>query len=363
MKNITFLLIIAFIFMVPSLSLAQQSSDRQEQNKETKIEESQDQIKRPQTAKELIEYLKQRALLKVKAKRKERLLKIRLSASVSYGFDTNVPQDSSTKGDYFEENYFNFSWQPTFNKYFGLKTGYWLLNDNYQEQTDFNFLDHALNFSLVFTPFETGRVKLEPGIEHEWVWCEKSSESNYVNQKYFFKFRQYLGKEWDWNYGAGYEYADKIFDERKARDADNTDTQSNRHDTRHTADIYVTKYWGKFNFTIRGRTYVNYSNEQYLEYYDYYSYRPSITIGRTFLKDDNLYIAFNPSFERKNYMHRTAINTARFDNITSWAASLYYTFKKPYTLTYQFVYRKLGSNEDTARYKTIINLMGISVDF
>ncbi len=62
-------------------------------------------------------------------------------------------------------------------------------------------------------------------------------------------------------------------------------------------------------------------------------------------------------------MRRTAIETARFDNLTAWVVYAYYTFKKPYTLTYQFAYRELGSNENTARYKGIINLMGMSVDF
>lgn len=362
-KALPLLICICFIYIISPSAFAQQDTDQKEQRREIKIEESADQIKRPQTVKELIEYLKQRAMLKVKAKRKERLLKTKLSASVSYGFDTNVPQDSSSKGDFYVEEYFNFSWQPTFNRFLGLKTGYWLLNDNYQEQTDFNFLDHAANISLVLTPFENGRIKLEPGFEYEWVWCSRSAESNYDNTKLFFKFKQYLGKRWDWNYGLGYEYANKLFDEKKARDANREDTESAREDKRHSIDVYLTKYWGKFNFTVRGKFYINFSNEQYIGYYDYYSLRPSLTIGCTFLKDDKLYIAFNPSFERKNYMHRTAIETARFDNLITYMLSAYYTFKKPYTLTYQFIYRHLGSNEDTARYKGITNVIGLSLDF
>lgn len=363
-RELVFILCFSLILIPAAISLAQQNSDQTEQRRETKIEDTVYQASlQPQTVKDLIEYLKQRAALNLKAKKKEQLLKTKLYASASYGFDTNVTQDSNTKGDYFFEEYLNFSWQPTFNKFLGLKTGYWALNDNYLEQTDFNFLDHAVNFSLVVTPFESGRVRLEPGLEHEWLWCSRSSESDYHNTKLFFRFRQYMGKRWDWNYGINYEYADKIFESKKANDPNFNPTQSSRQDTRNTIDTYLTKYWQKFNFTLRMRSYINYSNEQYLEYYDYCSYRPSITIGRTFLKDDKLYIAFNPSFERKNYMSRPATDTKRFDNITTWLVSVYYTFKKPCTLTYEFTYRKLGSNDNTARYKGIINMVGMSIDF
>ena len=363
MRSKIILLIFGFFLFTLGSSYAQVEPEQKQERREAQKEERREELAAPpETAKDIIEQLKERALIKLKEKRRQMLLKTKLSAGILYGFETNVNQDAETKGDYYVEEDFSLSWVPTFNKYLGLNTGYWLVNQSYFEQTDSSSLDHALNFSLVLTPFESGKLKLEPGLEHEWLWYPTSKESSYENQKYFLKLKHYIGKKW--NYGGSYEYSEKTYDDKKARNQEKMSSPDIvREDTRHSADVYITRYFGKLSLKVKYKIYENFSNEQYMEYYDYYSYKPSITLSRTFLKDDRLYVSFSPSFERKNYHHRTAVDTARYDDITTLTTAAYYTIKKPFTLSYKFTYKKVQTNVATSRYKDITNVVGLTVDF
>lgn len=371
MRNAIILLIIIFMAII-TLSYADDEDIQLQEQRESKMEEKIDQLERVETAKQIIENLKERAMLKILEKRRELFLKRVFSASVLYGFETNTSQSSDTKGDYYIENDLSFYWKPAFNDYLGLNTGFWLVKQDYFEQSDSSSMDSAATFNFVLTPFEDGSLRLEPGFEYEWLLYSKSKESNYANKKYFMKFKHYIFREWyydddifkEWNYGGGYEYSEKTYDRKKARNQEKLDSPDIfREDSRHALDLYTTLYVEKFIFKLKGKGYVNYSNDQYKEYYDYDSIKPSISIARTFLKDDKLYVSFSPSFERKNYHHRTAVNTARYDDITTWAASVNYTLKNPFSLSYKFTYKKQGTNVDTARYKDISNIIGLTASF
>lgn len=356
------LLVIGLILVINQVFLYAQTPEEKTEQREAVIKETIEALEKPETAKDIVEKLKERALLKVKEKRRQLLLKTKVSAAVLYGYETNVTQASDTKGDYYVEEDFSFNWQPTFNRYLGLDIGYWLVNQSYSEQTDSSSMDHALNFTMNLTPFESGRLKLSPGIEYEWLWYNLSKESSYEDTKYFLKFKHYIGKKW--NYGGGYEYLEKNYDEKKARNQEKRASPDIvREDTRHTVDLYVTKYLGKYTLKIKGKAYINFSNDQYQEYYDYDSWKPSLTISRTFLEDDKLYVSFTPSFEHKNYHHRTAVETARYDSVYTYKTSLYYTLKKPFTLTFSNTYKKVDTNYTAGRYKDITNVIGLTADF
>ncbi len=353
--------VLGFVFLVNQIFLYAQAEERIEQ-REAAIKEAVEALEKPETAKDIVAMLKERALLKTKEKRRQRLFKTKISASLLYGYETNVNQDSNTKGDYYTEEDFSAYWQPTFNKYFGLDAGGWLVNQSYSELTDSSSMDSALNFTANLTPFDSGKVKLSPGVEYEWLWYPLSSESSYENIKYFFKFKHYIGKKW--NYGGGYEYAEKTYDVKKARNQEKRESPSIvREDTRDSIDFFVTRYLGKYTFKIKGKAYINFSNDQYREYYDYDSWKPSISISRTFLKDDKLYVSFSPSYERKSYHHRTVIDTARYDNVFTYKTSFYYTLKKPFTLSFSNTYKKVATNYAEGRYKNITNVIGLTADF
>ena len=362
-KNRYLLLLLSAITFVLTSSIlyAAETEDVVEQRQSIR-EERREELKRPERAQDIIEMLKERALLRVKEKRRQRLLKTRLSASVIYGFEGNVTQASDTKGDHYQEEDFSMYWQPTFNKYLGLDTGYWLVNQSYFEQTDSSSLDHAFNFTVKLTPFENGKLKFSLGGEFEQLWYPLSKESSYTSPKHFLKFTHYIGKKW--NYGGGYEYSEKAYDAKMARNQEKAaSTDIVREDTRHTVDFFVTRYLGKWTLQVKGKAYVNFSNDHYQDYYDFESWRPSLSIARSFLEDDKLYVSFSPSYERKNYHERKAVDNTRYDDVYTYKTSIYYTLKKPWSLNFSNTYKKQDTNLDTSRYKNITNTIGLTADF
>ncbi len=198
-KSILFLVIGALILNFGLFSAYAQSDEASEQ-RELGIEERQEEaFGKPESVDDLVELLKERAKLKMEDRRKELLRKIKISTTLLTGYESNPLNDSDRKGDGYIEKDFSINWQPTFNKYLGADIGYWLINQNYFEQTDLSSFDHALNATLKLYPFGGGKFRLEPGIEYEWLQYPKDRSSSYDNFKQFLKFKHYIGKKW--NYG------------------------------------------------------------------------------------------------------------------------------------------------------------------
>jgi hypothetical protein len=361
-KRLCIFFIAAFIFnflgYLPAYALTEESA---EQNILKAEERAEDAFQKPDTVDEILSLLKERAKLKLADKRKELLRKKRISASLLTGFENNPLNDSSTKGDYFVEEDFSINWQPTFNRSLGVDVGYWLVNQEYVEQTDLSSFDQGVNATLKWYPFESGRLRLEPGAEYEWLYYREDENSSYEDLKYFLKFKHYIGQEW--NYGGKYEHSFKVYDKKQARDSSKTGLGFNREDNRHTGELYITRYLGKYTIKIKGKFYRNTSNDNYQEYYDYDSGKGYLTLSRTFLKDDKLYISFAPSFERKNYHHRVAVDTARHDDIREYKLSANYSLNKNISLSYTFSHKEVDSNYTSGEYHNVTNKIGASVDF
>ena len=361
MKKTYILFIASIILSSGQLPVYAQSEESQEQKVLKAEERSEEAFQKPETVKEILEILKERAQLKLKEKRKELLRRKRISASTYISFENNPLNDSSTKGDYSVEQDFSINWQPAFNKTFGADIGYWLVDQEYFEQTDLSSLDHAVNATMKYTPFEKSRLRLEPGVEYEWLYYARDENSSYEDFKYFLKFKNYIGQEW--NYGGKYEHSFKVYDKKRARDANKTNLGLNREDNRHTIELYVTKYIGKYSIKLREKLYRNTSNDAYQEYYDYDSSKTYLTLSGSFLKDDKLYISLTPSFERKNYHHRVAVDRARYDDVREYKLSAYYSLNKNITLSYAFSHKQVDSNYTIGEYHNVTNKIGMTFDF
>ena len=352
------LIVIGLEFMGRSVH-AQVSQEAVDQ-RESKISDKADFLKKPETVDDIFQMLQQRAEIKLKEKKRQLLLKTKISMGIFYGFETNPLNDSSNKGDHFTEEDFSLDWVPTFDKKFSADVGYRLYNQDYSEQTDLNTLDQAVSASLKFYPFESGKITFQPGVEYEWLWYPRDESSGYEDTKSFLKFKHYLGT--DWSYGGKYEYSYKFYDNKFARDTNQNDLNYARTDYRNTVELSVTRNISQYSIKLRGKVYRNNSNEEYQKYYDYDSYRWYITFSGSLLKDKH-YISFTPDFETKNYRRRIAVNTARADHVLEYKMDAYYTFNKNVSFSYNFSNKILNSNAASGEFKDIINQIGITVDF
>lgn len=314
-----------------------------------------------QTISELIELLKQRAMLKVKKKKREQLFKVSIFSTVSGGYESNVNNDDTNKGDTFSSQFLMLNWKPAFNKWFGLNIKASSFNQIYSDFTDSNYLFSGISASAMYYPFSDGKLRLEPGIGYETLWYPLLTESNYNNTKYFLNTKHFFSAEW--NADLNFEVSFKEYDAKKARNPSEVIQESVREDERYAVKTGISHTIGRYSFGLEGKAYRNTSNDLYQDLNDYYAFASSLSIAGTFLEDDQLYVVFTPNFERKNYRERQAVDTARCDDRYNYRLSAYYTLTKNYTLTYQFDYWNLDSNDAYAEYKNVINEIGVSVRF
>jgi len=312
-------------------------------------------------AKEYVEILKQRAEQQLKEEERKKLLKTRIFAELSFGFDNNVTADSSTKGDFFTEKQFFFNWLPTFNKNLGLDANYWLINTTYSEETDLTYLYQGAEAGPVYYPFDNKSLSISPGAGYEWAWYINSKADSYTKFKQYLRFRHYLAR--NLFYGGEYEHSDRAYNNQNISDINNNELAIKRQDNRHTLDLYLVRYLGDNGYIkLRGKAYINDSNFQFSDFYDYDSLKGFLAMGRTFF-NNKLNVVFTPSFEKRNYKNRVAVDTARYENIMEYNLVTSYSLRKNLNWIYKFNYRKVGSNDPLARYTEVTNSTGVNMVF
>ena len=328
-----------------------------------------DRLERPlqapklKTADEILDMLKARAKAKLEKRRIELLRKIKLSAGIGHGIESNPSNDSLNKGDSFSTEDFSFSWAPTFSQKLSADIGYTFSGQNYYEQKSLNTETHISNASFKIYPFDSGRVILEPGFNYTWTVYPLAYSSSFEEPKEFIKFTHYIAKMW--SYGGKYEFSHKHYNKTAARDLSGNDLDLDREDDKNSVELWHKTYIGRYTMKLKVKGSTVTSNDQYQKYQDYDSLRYFVTFSRTFLKDDKLYVSFTPDYESKGYNHRVAseTNTARWDKIWNYQLDAYYTLTKNVSLSYGFTYRHSASNATSGDFSDFTNKIGISYSF
>lgn len=313
------------------------------------------------TTSELIELLKQRAMLKVKKKRREQLLKFSISASANSGYESNVNNDSSNKGDTFHNEFVMLNWAPTLNKRLGLNVTGFSYNQAYSDFTDSNYLYSSVFGGVRLYPFEDGKLRLEPGAGYATLWYPFSADSSYNEVKFYLNSKNFLTRQWNLDINSTASF--KKYDSRKARNPSGVTQDFNREDATYSVDTTATYYVGRYSVALKGAIGKNSSNDLLQDLNDYYYGKSELTIDGTFLEGSRLYTAFIMSFERKNYKERLAVDSAESDNRYNYRFTVYYTLNKNYMLNYKFDYWSLDSNSPISEYKNLVNQVGVLVKF
>ncbi len=336
-------------------------TDESREQREFKTEDRLESAGKPETINVLIEKLKERAALKMKEQRRKLLLKTRTSAGVTYGHEKNPANDGLEKGDSFMEENFSFAWTPTFHNSVSADVGIRVAKQDYFEQFLISTNDYAVSGSWKFYPFENRKLSIEPGMEYEWLNYPNDSSSSYEQYRSFINFKHFTGKHWQ--FGGKYEFFEKTYDKKVARNLSQTDLDFHREDFRNTVDLWIKRFVGRYSLKLKGRMYRNNSNDMYQNYNDYEAIRGYFTIDRTFLRDDKLYVSFSPDYERKYYDYRLAGNEIRQDRILQYNLNLYYTLPHDCTLSASYNWRDSNSNASTGVFTDETYRLGLSADF
>ena len=355
------ILVVSTLLLVNPV-VAQVQDDSREDRVQDLLDEEKGEVKTP--AEELIEMLKKRALRKVEEERRKQFWAFKGTIGLHMAYDNNVNTDSERRGDSYLEQYFSYSWVPTFNDYFGAEVGTWYFSDWYFDTADTTIIDNAFNASLKIYPKGSPDLEWQPGIERVYAYYPSAEDSSYVEDKAFFKFK---GRFWKkWSQGGKYEFSFKEYDTKHPRlNTSSSYIMGNALEKkRHTLEYYVGFPAGKNNLKVKGKAYKETSNDAYIDYYDVYSYKGEAELGRSLTK--KLYMKLSSAYERKNFCQRSTIASyfkAQYDDVYTQKLNFYYTIKKGWTLSYTLTYKKSDSSNATYDYDTMSHKAGIYISF
>jgi hypothetical protein len=346
------------------LSVWAQTEDIQEDRVADAIEQEKGRTLTP--AEELIELLKRRALRKAEKERRKQLWTTKGTIGMHIGYNNNVNTNSDRRGDFYNEQYFSFSWTPTFSDYLAAEIGTWYFTDWYFDNRDTTLVDNAFNASLKWYPLGDPNLEFQPGVERSYAYYPYSDTSTYVEDKAFVKFKHRFWKRWTQD--GKYEYSFKEYDTKNPRTEENSTAYIYGmvlEKSRHTAEYNLAlPAILKNNLKIKQKAYMESSNDKYRnDYYDVYSYKLTGECGRSLAK--KLYSKVSSAFERKNYKSRTVAgaNLAQYDDVYTHKAMFYYTLKKGWTLSYTVTYTKTDSNYVVYDYDSLSHVAGIYISF
>ena len=207
---------------------------------------------------------------------------------------------------------------------------------------DFKFtLDADYGFDFVYFPFDEDGTYL-------------GNEVN-VSAKHFITDSLY--------YKVGYFFLHKYFTSNKVLDAHGNTSDDLRKDSRNGIESEFGIYFDKAVLKLRGNVFYNDSNDQYSDYYDYWSWRlkPSVIL----LLTDKLYTIASFAYEQRNYDRRlsTKNNETVYDDTFTLNGSLLYDITPTFTLALNYSYRENVSNEPLQKYSGSIITAGAYFTF
>lgn len=340
-----------------------QFEDEQEQRRE-EIEEFRELQTAPKTAEEVLEMLKERAKERLAEKRRAELLKTKISAGVTSGYESNPAnvQDEAEKGDGFLETTFSANWVPKFSDDLKADMGYSLYAKMFNEQNTLNTENHSLNSSLKYTPLASGKLTLEPGGKYEWNIYPFDDSSSYEQSKGFLKMTYLLNQLW--SYGGKYEYAHKVYDKKAAFNDAGANLDVHRKDKRNTVELWIKRQFGRYGVKLKGKSYRNNSNSQFQHYDDYDDHDGELSITGAFLKNSKLYMILSSDYEVKHYKKRAADTAvARSDRALQYRLNSYYTLNKNWSLSHSFSLKNNNSNKATGEFRDITTSLGLTLNF
>ena len=230
----------------------------------------------------------------------------------------------------------------------------------YWEATDANLIDTDIILGTETKLF--GGLTLKAYNDIEIVEYQSNDDGEYIGDKAGFVLKQKLPN--NFFHSFGYEYFYKDYSDRKARNGWGGLSGKDRQDNRSTVDYELGVYLKKSMLKVFGEYYLNDSNDQFMDYYNYDSIRLGSSAIYLVTNKLSAYASFYEQFRR--YAERTVPgNLTNHEHDRTWvtSAALYYELYKNTTLGLNYTYRQNGSNNPTQKYSGSITSLGVYYRF
>ena len=311
---------------------------------------------------EALAAIKRRAQKILEARRAARRLKFSGEVSEVVAYESNPATASNRKGDTsFEQNAY-LSWSkkltPTVT-WMGTYYGTYL---QYVEYHSGDYTDHIITpLKLQWQPGRMWRLENWLDLERN-QYREDARDSSYKQIKWTGRIRQNVWKSWYHQFQ--YEWFGRDYTHKKAREGDGSDTETYRKDARYRWRYKVGTQVKKALLSVENDLYINDSNDNRNNYYDYHVWK--ITGSASGSATKKLYLSGSFAFEQKNYDVRPVSGIsaeARYDAKYTLSTSASYDLNKTWRLAYGFTFDHLGSNDPTGEYDNAKQSFTITAKF
>lgn len=297
---------------------------------------------------EALAAIKRRAKKILEARRAARRIKTYVEASEALAYETNPATATDHKGNSSIESsiYAQASKQvsPILN-WTATYSGSYL---KYEKYRDGEYTDHILTpVKLRWQPGRVWRVESWMDLEHNYY--PQAKDSGYRQVKLVGRLRQNLWESWYHQFQ--YEWFDRGYTHKEARDGTGRDTGDYRQDFRNRFRYKVGKTVKKALVSVENEYYKNNSNDNRNNYYDYWVWKVSNSVSGSVTK--KLYCSAGFNFERKNYEVRPVSGIsaeARYDDKYTFTSNASYDINDMWKVAYGLTFDHLASNESTGEY-------------
>jgi hypothetical protein len=272
---------------------------------------------------------------------------IKFLLAVSGGYDNNTHLDSQRDADVYMQTFLKSTYASPVSKKTDLVMDYTIMSLLYADESNLDLitnyihagLDHKLNEKFIFST----------GYGLDIIENINSGLDDYTENAIDAKLKQKLANKM--YQSLGYILAYRMYSRRYTRLATAEETTKKRNDLRNTLEYEIGKFLSKDLIKLTVQYYNNNSNDPYLHYYDYDSWRIGASLTHIF--DDKVSGYLSVSRQYRDYRNRTLIYDPGIkENDTTYllTSALYYNVNKSLALGLSYTYRKNSSNEPIERY-------------
>jgi hypothetical protein len=177
-----------------------------------------------------------------------------------------------------------------------------------------------------------------------------SGSDDFIDNKLEFKFKQ-KGLPLALYHSLKYDLSYKTYKHRHTRITAATESEEKRADLRNTVEYEVGKTFTKDLLKIAFQYYFNNSNDGYIDFYDYNSYRISSSLTHLFNEKFFGYLSY--AWQFRDYKSRTLVldpTVEERDKTNLLTSALYYNVTKAFAIGLSYTYRCNTSNEPSQKY-------------
>jgi hypothetical protein len=235
-----------------------------------------------------------------------------------------------------------------------------MTNVGYYNITDINILDSVIDATIERKVF--GKFTLAAGYVFESLYFPHDSDGTFIKNEVNVSIKQAITRNIYQKFTDRLQFRDYLHN--KVQDGNGIPLSDLRSDVREVLEHELGAYPGK-NTKVKfvNQVYFNYSNYQYLDYYDFLNYKTGFGLTHFFTK--KLSTVSGVYYQRRNYDSRTCSDKEKHekDNLYLVSTSLLYDISKNASVFFNYSHSENHTNEPLERYSDTIYSAGLYYSF